>query len=398
MGANVPGYSVFPGEVSPGWAAGPTAQAPSGGRVPLGAVSPRPHPPLLTSVININDDGDMPLLSRSHRAALVSSVALATTLTLAACGSGGTSGGGGSGGDAAGDTVQVLASFYPLQFVAERVGGDRVEVSNLTPPAAEPHDLELSPAQARTVGTADLVVYQSGFQAAVDEAVEGRQPAHVVDASEAAGLEEHPGESGTGASTTGTEDAHDDHADDGDADDGHDHSSHGGLDPHFWLDPTRLVPVAEQVAAELTAIDPDGADEYAANLAELTADLTALDTEYSEGLASCASPYLVTSHEAFGYLAERYGLEQIGITGIDPEAEPSPARLREVADVIRDHGITTIFFETLTSPKVTQTLAQDVGVQAAVLDPLEGLSDTGSDYLDVMRNNLEALRTGLTCA
>ncbi|MBD7979709.1 metal ABC transporter substrate-binding protein [Oerskovia merdavium] len=336
----------------------------------------------------------MPLLSRSHRAALVSSVALATTLTLAACGSGGTSGGGGSGGDG---SVEVLASFYPLQFVAERVGGDRVEVSNLTPPAAEPHDLELSPAQARTVGTADLVVYQSGFQAAVDEAVEGRQPAHVVDASEAAGLEAHPGEASADASEA-SEGTADEHADEEGADDGHDHSSESGLDPHFWLDPTRLVPVAEQVAAELTAIDPDGADEYAANLADLTADLTALDTEYAEGLASCASPYLVTSHEAFGYLAERYGLEQIGITGIDPEAEPSPARLREVADIIRDHGITTIFFETLTSPKVTQTLAQDVGVQAAVLDPLEGLSDTGSDYLDVMRNNLEALRTGLTCA
>ncbi len=222
----------------------------------------------------------MPFLSRSHRAALLSSVALATTLTLAACGSGGTSGGGGSGGD--GDTVQVLASFYPLQFVAERVGGDRVEVSNLTPPAAEPHDLELSPAQARTVGTADLVVYQSGFQAAVDEAVEGRQPAHVVDASEAAGLEEHPGGSEAGTSTADAEEGH--------ADDGHDHSSEGGLDPHFWLDPTRLVPVAEQVAAELTAIDPDGADEYAANLAALTADLTALDTEYSEGLAELREP------------------------------------------------------------------------------------------------------------
>jgi zinc transport system substrate-binding protein len=336
----------------------------------------------------------MPRNLLRSRAALATSVALAAALTLTACGSGGASGGGGSGGDAAGDT-QVLASFYPLQFVAERVGGDRVSVSNLTPPAAEPHDLELSPAQARSIGTADLVVYQSGFQAAVDEAVEARDPAHLVDATQAAGLEEHPGESTT-AETGSAEDehaTHDDHADDG-----HDHSSEGGLDPHFWLDPARLVPVAEQVAAELTAVDPDGADEYAANLEALTADLTALDAEYEAGLASCASPYLVTSHEAFGYLAERYGLEQVGITGIDPEAEPSPARLREVADIIRDHGVSTIFFETLTSPKVTQTLAQDVGVQAAVLDPLEGLSKDGTDYLGVMRTNLEALRTGLTCA
>lgn len=337
----------------------------------------------------------MPRRTRTPRTTLVTSIALATALTLTACGSGGSSGGGGSGDG----TIDVLASFYPLQFVAERVGGDRVEVSNLTPPAAEPHDLELSPAQTRSVGTADLVVYQSGFQAAVDEAVDSRQPAHVVDATQAAGLEEHPGESGT-TSSGDAKDAHADdaHAEDEHADDGHDHSSHGGLDPHFWLDPTRLIPVAEQVAAELSAVDPEGADEYAANLATLTADLTALDEEFTQGLASCASPYLVTSHEAFGYLAERYGLEQVGITGIDPEAEPSPARLREVADIIRDHGVTTIFFETLTSPKVTQTLAQDVGVTAAVLDPLEGLRDSGSDYLGVMRTNLEALRTGLRCA
>lgn len=330
---------------------------------------------------------------RTTRAALATSVALATTLALGACGSGGTSGGGGAGESAGDGALEVLASFYPLQFVAERVGGDRVEVSNLTPPAAEPHDLELSPAQARSIGTADLVVYQSGFQAAVDEAVDAREPAHLVDATEAAGLEEHPGESS--ATTDGTAD---EHADDSHASDTHDHSSDGGLDPHFWLDPTRLIPVAEEVAAELSEVDPDGADEYAANLADLTADLTALDDEFTQGLASCTSPYLVTSHEAFGYLAERYGLEQIGITGIDPEAEPSPARLREVADIIRDHGVSTIFFETLTSPKVTQTLAQDVGVQAAVLDPLEGLSDGGGDYLDVMRANLEALRTGLVCA
>jgi zinc transport system substrate-binding protein len=341
--------------------------------------------------------GTMPRHLPRARSAALGAVALTTALTLAACGSG-TTPGGGSGGDGGGK-VEVLASFYPLQFVAERVGGDRVEVSNLTPPAAEPHDLELSPAQARTIGTADLVVYQSGFQAAVDEAVEARTPTRVVDATEAAGLEEHPGAaSDASGAADDTAADHDAHADEAHAEDGHDHSSEGGLDPHFWLDPTRLVPVAEQVTAELSAADPEGADEYEANLAALTADLTALDGEFETGLASCASPYLVTSHEAFGYLAERYGLEQVGITGIDPEAEPSPARLREVAVIIRDHGVSTIFFETLTSPKVTKTLAQDVGVQAAVLDPLEGLSDSGTDYLGVMRTNLEALRTGLTCA
>ncbi|MEK8228598.1 metal ABC transporter substrate-binding protein [Oerskovia sp. M15] len=330
----------------------------------------------------------MPLHSRPIRAALVSSVALATTLTLAACGSGGASGGG-SGGDAS-STVDVLASFYPLQFVAERVGGDRVEVSNLTPPAAEPHDLELSPhrrarSAPRTSSSTSPASKRRSTRPSTPSTGPRRRRDRGCGPRGAPGRDrrrrerEHGGRRGRARRRARP-------------------LVRGRARPHFWLDPTRLIPVAEEVAAELSAVDPDGADEYAANLADLTADLTALDTELSEGLANCASPYLVTSHEAFGYLAERYGLEQVGITGIDPEAEPSPARLREVADIIRDHGVTTIFFETLTSPKVTQTLAQDVGVTAAVLDPLEGLSDTDKDYLDVMRTNLEALRTGLTCA
>ncbi|WP_435736301.1 metal ABC transporter substrate-binding protein [Cellulosimicrobium sp. PMB13] len=325
--------------------------------------------------------------SRLRRRALTASAVLAATALVAAC----SSGTGETGGAAEDGRVQVLASFYPLQYVAEQVGGDLVSVANLTPPAAEPHDLELAPAQVRAIGDADLVVYQSGFQAAVDEGVVQRDPEHVVDATEAAHLEEHPG-SGT---SDHHEDGHEGESAEEHADDGHDH---GALDPHFWLDPTRLAAVGDQVAAELSAIDPEHADEYEANAAALTADLDALDAQYADALAACAGATLVTSHEAFGYLAERYDLVQVGISGIDPEAEPSPARLREVGEVVRDNGVTTLFFETLTSPKVTQTLADDLGVGTAVLDPLEGLADDTTDYRGVMESNLEALTSGLVCS
>jgi zinc transport system substrate-binding protein len=309
------------------------------------------------------------------------SAGLAATLALSACSSGG-----GSGGSGDGDGVAVLASFYPLQFVVQQVGGDLVDVDSLTPPGAEPHDLELSPAQVDQVGRADLVVYLSDFQAAVDDAVDANPPAHVVDAAQDTEL--HAAE----------------HAEDGEhTEDGEEHAEddghgHGSLDPHFWLDPTRLPPVAEDVAAQLSEIDPDNADTYAANADAFTQAMTDLDTRYSEGLATCDSRTIVTTHEAFSYLAERYDLEQVGISGIDPEGEPSPARLAEVGDLVRDEGVSTIFFETLASPKVAQTLADELGVETAVLDPLEGLTDDSQDYVSVAEDNLATLRTALGCA
>ncbi|WP_407317388.1 zinc ABC transporter substrate-binding protein [Isoptericola halotolerans] len=326
----------------------------------------------------------------TRRAPLALAAALPLTLALAAC----STADGGPGGDSD-DGVQVLASFYPLQYVAEQVGGDLVSVDNLTPPAAEPHDLELAPSQVREVGDAALVVFQSGFQPAVDEAVEARAPEHVVDAAELVTLEADPG------SVEHADDHEGETAEHADEESGDAHD-HGNLDPHFWLDPTLLVPVADEIAAELGAADPDNADTYAANAAALTATLEDLDTDYAAALEPCQGETLVTSHAAFGYLAERYGLSQIGISALDPEAEPSPARLREIGDVVVDNDVQTIFTETLTSPKVAETLADDLGVTTAVLDPLEGLStdaaESGTDYLSVMDANLAAITEGLGCA
>ena len=278
-------------------------------------------------------------------------------------------------------TVDVMASFYPLQFIAEQVGGDRVTVRSLTPPGAEPHDVELSPAQVSRIDQADLVVYLSGFQAAVDDAVAQTSPAHVVDAA-----------NDTTLMTPAEEHGHEEGADEGEEHD------HGALDPHFWLDPSRLPSVADDVAQQLTAIDPAGASAYAANAAALNQRFDDLDATYDTGLTTCETRTFVTSHEAFGYLADRYDLEQVGISGIDPEAEPSPARLAAVERFVRAADVTTIFFESLVSPKVARTLADDLGITAAVLDPIEGLADPSDDYFSIAERNLDALRTALECS
>ncbi|MGO1174443.1 MAG: metal ABC transporter solute-binding protein, Zn/Mn family, partial [Actinomycetaceae bacterium] len=168
-------------------------------------------------------------------------------------------------------------------------------------------------------------------------------------------------------------------------------------DPHFWLDPTLVAELAGGVADQLAELDPAHADEFELRAEELMGDLADLDAEYASRLAPCAGATLVTSHEAFGYLADRYGLEQVGIGGIDPEVEPSPARLREVGEIARAEGVRTLFFEIVAGPDVTDALAGDLGVGTDVLDPVESQADAGADYLDVMGQNLNALTRGLAC-
>jgi zinc transport system substrate-binding protein len=287
--------------------------------------------------------------------------------------------------------LQVVVGFYPYQFVAERVGGDDAVVSNLTAPGAEPHDLELSPQQVAALGSADLVLYSAGFQPAVDEAVEQQAADSSLDVLGAVDVRSYEDDDGH------VDDGHGDdgHGDDGHGDDGH--GDHSGEDPHVWLDPSRLATIADAVADRLAGIAPDRADAFQERAAALKDDLDALDTEYQQGLASCERTEMVTSHDAFGYLADRYGLEQVSISGLSPEDEPSPRRLAEVARFAQEREVTTIFFEELVSPRVAESVAREVGAVAQVLSPLEGPPEEG-DYLDGMRTNLETLRTALDCA
>jgi zinc transport system substrate-binding protein len=277
--------------------------------------------------------------------------------------------------------LTVAAAFYPIEFLVESIGGPQVTVISVTPPGVEPHDIELSPAAVRELGAADLAIYLADFQPAVDDAiattgVKAMNAADFIDLRDAA----------------------DDHADEEHADEAEeDADGHGTLDPHFWLDPQLLAEFAGDINAEFALLAPDFADEFNDRTEALLATLSTLDESYSTGLAQCERREIFVSHEAFGYLTERFDLQQEGIAGLDPETEPSPARVLEIADLIAEHGATTIFTESLVSAGVAEALASDAGVETAVLDPVEGVTD-GDDYISVMERNLEALRAGLDCS
>ncbi|MFV0429729.1 MAG: metal ABC transporter substrate-binding protein [Arachnia sp.] len=324
---------------------------------------------------------------------------------------------------AAEGAASVTVAFYPLEYVTSAIGGQWVSVTDLTTPGTDAHDLELTPQQLAAVTESDLVVYLSDFQPSVDDAITASSPQRVLDAAEAASLESLAEEADHDEETDAEHDdhadetdaehddhadetdaEHDDHADETDAehddhadDDGHDH---GDLDPHFWLDPTRLASVAAAVAEELSAIDPEHSDEFEANLAELNAQLDEVDDHFTEGLAECKIDTIITSHTAFGYLAERYGLHQVGIAGLSTQEEPSPARIAEVQELATEYGVTTIFFETLASDAVAESIANDLGLATAVLDPVASINDqsAGADYPSVMEANLAAIRSANECS
>ena len=278
--------------------------------------------------------------------------------------------------------LRIVAAFYPLQFITQRVAGEHATVVNLTQPGAEPHDLELTPRQVASLTTANLVIYEKGFQPDVDEAVGQSENREVIDTTTVVSLRP--------LMTNGDDLGHGEGA-------GHDHSA---LDPHIWLDPTSLSRIAGAVEARLVIIDPDHAADYRRNARELEQELRGLDLSYRSGLAHCVRTEFITTHAAFGYLAQRYHLTQIAISGLSPDAEPSPARIAEVQRVAREYGLTTIFSETLVSPALARAIAGDLGLVTDVLDPIEGLTDQsrGHDYFSIMASNLAALRKAGGCS
>ena len=254
--------------------------------------------------------------------------------------------------------MDVVASFAPLAEAAERIGNERVRVVDLTPAGAEPHDLELTTRSLDRLLDADVVLYiGGGFQPSIEESL-GKTEGLVLDVLDGLPLRE-------------------------------------GNDPHVWLDPVLWSRVATNIGRALARADREGTDDFREASAAYVAELDALHGTYEQGLTRCERDLFVTSHDAFGYLADRYDLRTEAIAGISPEAEPDPKRMAEVADVVAERGVTTIFTETLVSPKVAESLARQTGVETAVLDPLESLPDGG--YVGGMRANLRALRKGLGC-
>jgi zinc transport system substrate-binding protein len=285
-------------------------------------------------------------------------------LTLSACGSGKLDSQSKTGTNA----LAVVASFYPLQFASEQIGGGHVAVTSLTKPGAEPHDIELTPRDVAAVSKARLVIYEKGLQGAVDQAVESQGGDRSLDIAPAANLDLR--------------------------------YASGTTDPHFWLDPQRYSDVAKVIAERLSSVDPANKTDYEGNAKAFEVKLAALSQKFTTGLAHCQRKDIVTSHAAFGYLAERFGLKQIAINGLNPDQEPKATELAAVSTYARAHGVTTIYAETLVSPAIAQTVALESGARMATLDPIEGLTSrsSGKDYFAVMGANLKALQAGQGCS
>jgi zinc transport system substrate-binding protein len=314
----------------------------------------------------------------TSRRLLVAAPLVIAALALSSCGSSKT----GEPGKAGAVQLAVVASFYPLQFATEQIGGGHIAVTSLTKPGAEPHDIELTPRDVATVSKAKLVVYEKGLQGAVDKAVESQGGERGLDVAPAAHLDLlFQPTVGAPAQTSGENAA-------------------GTTDPHFWLDPQRYSDVANVISERLSSVDPANRADYQKNAKAFEAKLATLGEEFTTGLANCKRRDIITSHAAFGYLARRFVMKQIAINGLSPDQEPKAAELAAVSSYAKAHGVTTIYAETLVSPAIAQTVANEAGAKMATLDPIEGLTDksAGKDYFEVMRSNLKALQAGQGCS
>lgn len=285
---------------------------------------------------------------------------------------------------AAGDgRLRVLTSFYPMYDFACKIGGDCIDVTNMVPSGTEPHDWEPSTNDLKNLEKADVFIYNGADMEpwADDLLVSRSDTLHVVEASENVELR--------------TTDGEHEHAHEHEDADHH----HGDFDPHVWLDPENAKIEMEAIRDALCAADPENSTVFQSNYEKYAAELDALDAEFREKLAPLPNRTIVVAHEAFGYLCDAYGLTQVGIEGLSPDSEPDPGRMAEVIDFVREHSISTIFFEELVSPKVAEAIASETGAQAKMLSPLEGLSDeqaaAGADYFSVMHDNLAALMEAL---
>ena len=282
--------------------------------------------------------------------------------------------------------LSVVVAFYPLEEIVRSVGGEHVEIVDLTPPGGAPHDLELTAQRAEALQDAKVVFYiGKGFQPTVEKALAGL-PERVVKVDLLGAVDllpVTPALEGTSGEVDGEE-------------------LTDGQDPHVWLDPRHMAALTAEVAETLAIVDPDDRDDYTRGSDVYRAKLTALDQKFAATLANCASRSIVTSHRAFEYLAHRYGLKQIPIAGISPDEEPDPRSLEAVADAARADGVKVIFFEEQVSPKLSQTVAAEIGATTDTLDPVETVTsddlERGTTYLSVQEANLAALARALRCS
>ncbi|MEW6965312.1 metal ABC transporter substrate-binding protein [Trueperella pyogenes] len=286
------------------------------------------------------------------------------------------------------DKLKVTTSFYPLTYLTEKIGGERVSVTDLTPPGADAHGVELSPKEVAALSESDLVLYVANLSPAIDDAIKasGVSALNIGDHVNLLPFDKLGGDPHGHA----TEPAGHDHDHDG-----HDHGTH---DPHFWTDPSRMILAADEIAHQLTHLDKAHKDTYEANAQAVKAEIKGLVDELANvNVKQCRTDSFLVSHKAFAYLALESGLHQIGIAGFDPEIEPSPARIREIQELVKEHKIDTVFATSDGEMKTAKAIGQEAGLKVEILDPAATQRDPKMDYVDVMKHNIKLLRSSMGC-
>lgn len=275
--------------------------------------------------------------------------------------------------------LRVMASFYTMADFAEKIGGDRADITCMVPAGTEPHDWEPSTTDITGLERADVFIYNgAGMEHWAEDVTESLENKELLVVEASQGVKLH------------AEEEHDH--------EGHSHS-HGGYDPHVWLDPHNAKLEMENIKNAFVQADPVNGAYYEANCDKWAKAAEELDRKYREALADFAGRQIVTAHEAYGYLCSAYGLEQVGIDGLSPDQEPNPKRMADIIDFVRENQIRAVFFEELSGSKTAETVAAETGIRLLALSPLEGLSgeelEAGEDYFSVMEKNLEQLLLSL---
>lgn len=280
--------------------------------------------------------------------------------------------------------VTVYTSFYIMYDFTLKIAGDRAEVINMVPAGTEPHDWEPSPKDITGLYNADLFIYSGcGMEGWVTKVLDSIRNADLITIEASRDIKheliQHNGHDENGKQ---------------------DHSfDENGYDPHVWLNPLYAKKQMEAIKDGLTGIDPDNRDFYRDNYEFYANKLDELDNAYRSAINEFSRKEIVVSHEAFGYLCNAYGLTQIAIEGISSESEPTPAKMAEIIDFVKENDVKVIFFEELASPKVAEAIARETGAKTALLNPIEGLSEenikAGGDYFSIMEENLQALKEAL---
>ena len=271
------------------------------------------------------------------------------------------------------EKISVVVTFYPLAEFAQQVGGDKVDVINITSGGVEPHDYEPSSQDIIAIQNSDLFLINGNrldtwaldlITDSETTAVVMSEQALVIDSN----LVEDPNLKD---------------------------------DPHFWLDPIIAQEIVSIITDKLSVVDPLNDEYYQQNASRYISSIAELNSEYYHGLSNCAMNKIVVSHRAFSYIGTRYNIEIINISGISPEEEPSAKQLAQISELVKTEGIEFVFSESLGSPELAQTIATEVGVQMLELNPIEGLTkeqeENNESYISIMKQNLINLRTAMKC-